>query len=71
MRKALVVGRKIVGVRQWRDTASGGIPVRDLGALELDNGTVILFSVSESPDASHYIVEATAYPKKKEGAGNG
>lgn len=65
MKKSLVVGRKIVGVQQQRDTSSGGETVWDLSALELDNGSILVFNAIETEGGGHYVVKATVYPKRK------
>lgn len=57
MRSRGVVGRRIVSVRQRRVVNSGGVPVYDVDAIVLDNGTELRPLVNESPDASCYYVE--------------
>lgn len=62
MKKSLVIGRKIVEVRQHRTTDQSGLPVWDVTSIVLDNGTVL---IPQTVELGHdYATEIHVYPQK-------
>lgn len=61
-----VVGRKIERIEQTRVETNVGWKY-DLCAIVLDNGTVIRFSVLETPEGAEYVIHPTVYkhPQRK------
>jgi hypothetical protein len=59
-----VIGRRIVAVRQQRVRSNAGRVLYHLDELELDDGTVLKFTVTDRENDS--VVEATTWPPKRE-----